>query len=144
MSTLAVERNVFSEIGLFDTDLDMIEDWDFAIRLARNGLMKSVEAPLAMYRQHAGNRSKDWRRHLQPGFYILKKVFSDESLPTRITRKRARIYSTFYLMICGAAFAASSHFNAVKWGLKAILTHPSAILYILFLPLRRRRVKMDR
>jgi len=137
MSTLVVDRSVFTEIGLFDTSLEMIEDWEFAIRLARLGLMKGVEEPLALYRQHPGNRSKDWQAHIRSGFQILDKLFADPLLPDRIRRQRSRIYSKFYLMICGAAFAASAHSQSIKWGLKAIAADPSSIGYILSLPLRR-------
>jgi glycosyltransferase involved in cell wall biosynthesis len=137
MSTLVVDRTVFSEIGVFDTSLEMIEDWEYAIRLARFGVMKSVEEPLALYRQHPGNRSKDWQAHIRSGFQILEKLFNDPALPKRIRKERSRIYSKFYLMICGAAFAASTASQSIKWGLKAVTTHPSAIGYILSLPLRR-------
>ena len=139
MSTLVVDRTAFSEIGMFDTSLAMIEDWEFAIRLARLGPMKSVEEPLAYYRQHPGNRSKDWRAHIESGLQILDRLFRDPTVPIEVQNQRAKIYSRFYLMICGAAFAASSPGDAIRWGLRAIFAHPSAIGYILALPLRRRK-----
>ena len=141
MSTLVVERTAFAEIGMFDTTLAMIEDWEFAIRLARLGPMKSVEEPLAYYRQHPGNRSKDWQAHIRSGFQVLDKLFLDSSLPSHVRKERSKIYSKFYLMLSGAALAGSARTEAVKWGIKAVFTHPGSLGYILSLP--GRRLKRD-
>ncbi len=137
MSTLILERKIFDEVGFFDTDLAMIEDWEFMLRLSKHCDLKNIEAPLTLYRVYEGNRSKAWGMHIEPGLIILKRVFDDTSLPAYIKQKRAAIYSAFYTTLSGGAFSARDPGGAFKWGVKAVLTHPRALVHIAALPFRR-------
>ncbi len=137
MSTLILERKVFDEVGFFDTDLAMIEDWEFMLRISKHCDLKNIEAPLTLYREYPGNRSKDWGEHIKPGLTILDRVFNDPTRPAHIDQQRASIYSAFYAMLSGGAYASRDLIAALKWGVKAILTHPGALAYIVALPFRR-------
>ncbi len=48
--TLVVRRDLFLALGGFDEDLTPIEDWDFALRLARRGPVAFVDEPLVHQR----------------------------------------------------------------------------------------------
>jgi glycosyltransferase involved in cell wall biosynthesis len=144
MSTLVVERGVFAKIGGFDTKLYMIEDWELAIRLARHCNLKSVEEPLALYRQFPGNRSKDWSSHIESGRIVLERLFKDPTLPIRIKQRRRLIYSAFNTMLSGGAFHGGDYIESLKWGLKAFLKHPAALRYMVSLPLRKLRRNSSR
>jgi len=49
-STLLVARKAFDRVGLFDTDLRRLEDWDWLIRFTASGRVISLGAPLATVR----------------------------------------------------------------------------------------------
>jgi glycosyltransferase involved in cell wall biosynthesis len=137
MSTLIVKREVFEKIGFLDTKLVILEDWELAIRLSRFCNFKNVEEPLALYRQFPGNRSKDLSIHIEPGFIVLQRLFSDPSLPIHITARKKIIYSTFYQMLCGGAFNVGRYAESLKWGVKSLFTHPASLIYMVSMPLRR-------
>jgi len=137
MSTLVVERTAFDKIGMLDTTLVILEDWDLAIRLSRYCNLKSIEEPLALYRQFPGNRSRNLSIHIEPGHIILGRLFDDPTLPAHIKKQEKQIYAAFYTMLCGGAFKVSNYGEAFKWGIKAVSAHPSALSYIISLPLRK-------
>jgi glycosyltransferase involved in cell wall biosynthesis len=139
MSTLLVKRSAFDKIGLLNTKLVILEDWELAIRLSRFCNLKSIEEPLALYRNYPGNRSRDLSIHIEPGHIILEKLFQDPTLPAHIKQRKALIYSTFYRMLSGAAFNVSKYGETLKFGIKSLLTHPSALIYMASLPLRKIR-----
>lgn len=137
MSTLVVERSQFAKIGLLDTSLVILEDWELAIRLARYCNLTTIVEPLALYRQHPGNRSSDLSIHIEPGHLALGRLFADETLPPHIKRLESQIYAAFYTMLCGGAFRVGHYAESLKWGVKGITKHPAAIGRILAMPLRR-------
>lgn len=139
MSTLLVKRSAFDKIGLLDTKLVILEDWELAIRLSRFCNLKSIEEPLALYRNYPGNRSRDLSIHIEPGHIILEKLFQDPTLPVHIKQRKALIYSTFYRMLSGAAFNVGKYGETLKFGIKSLLTHPSSLIYMASLPLRKIR-----
>ena len=139
MSTLLVKRSAFDKIGLLNTKLVILEDWELAIRLSRFCNLKSIEEPLALYRNYPGNRSRDLSIHIEPGHIILEKLFQDPTLPAHIKQRKALIYSTFYRMLSGAAFNVGKYGDTLKFGIKSLLTHPSALIYMASLPLRKIR-----
>ena len=58
-SNVIVRRSLLSEVGLFDTALRHMSDWDMWIRLASAGRPAVVDAPIVAYRLHEGNASVD-------------------------------------------------------------------------------------
>jgi glycosyltransferase involved in cell wall biosynthesis len=134
-----VRRSMLEKTGLFDTGLVILEDWEFMIRLARFCNLKSVEEPLVLYRNYVGNRSRDLSIHIEPGHIVLERLFQDQTLPAHIKQQRALIYSTFYRMLSGGAYNVSRYGESLKFGLKSLITHPSALTYIASLPLRKLR-----
>lgn len=137
MSTLIVKRSEFDKIGLLDTKLVILEDWELAIRLSRYCNLKSIEEPLALYRQFPGNRSRDLSIHIEPGFIVLNRLFNDSTLPAHIKKQEKKIYAAFYNMLSGGAYKVGNYTEALKWAVKAVSTHLSAIGYIASLPLRK-------
>jgi glycosyltransferase involved in cell wall biosynthesis len=138
-ASVIVRRSRLEEIGLFDTGLVILEDWEFMIRLARFCNLKSIEEPLVLYRNYVGNRSRNLGIHIKPGHIILKRLFQDPTLPAHIKQRKALIYSTFYRMLSGAAFNIGKYGDTLKFGIKSLLTHPSALIYMVSLPLRKIR-----
>ncbi len=137
MSTLVVSRALFQKIGLLNTRLIILEDWELAIRLSRYGNLYSIEEPLALYRQFPGNRSRDLSIHIEPGHIVLNELFNDPTLPQHIKKLERRIYASFYNMLSGGAIKIGKYAESIKWGLKAAAAHPAALRYAIELPLRK-------
>lgn len=137
MSTLVIKREMFEKMGYFDTELEILEEWDMAIKVSRSCNLLSIEEPLSLYRVHAGNRSRNLAIHIKPGHKILERIFQDASLPAHIKAKRRLIYSHFYTMLSGGALKIGQHGEAFKWALKSISYHPSSFVYMIALPSRR-------
>lgn len=135
-SSVMIRRDHFLEIGGFATDLIM-ETWDMACRLIRSGKIKSLEECLVLYRQHAGNRSRQVKLHIDTGFRSLQRIFSDPTLDPHIRSQKSRIWARFYAMLAGGYFHNRQWGSCLQWTQRAILTSPSVIPYILGMPLRR-------
>ncbi len=56
VSAVTVRREVFDQCGLFHPHLKTHEDWDFYLRASRVTQFQDFPLPLAVYRQHAGDR----------------------------------------------------------------------------------------
>ena len=61
-SNVVVRSTALARAGGFDVGLQVHEDWDLWIRLARLGSPASVPEPLVALRWHASNRSNRWRQ----------------------------------------------------------------------------------
>jgi glycosyltransferase involved in cell wall biosynthesis len=136
-SSWVVRRDVLNEIGGFDANLVILEDWDLSIKLARYGEPLNIAEPLTLYRQHPANRSRNLEIHIAPGLTVLQRVFADPSLPPEIRARKRQIYARFYAMLCGGAFRVHRWRACAYWGLRALSTDPRVIVYIAALPLRR-------
>lgn len=144
MDTLIVRRSRLEQVGRFSADLVILEDWDLLIRLARNGGVHPVTEPLALYRQHPGNRSRDLSIHIEPGFKVLGRLFADPTLPAHVRRRRRLIYGRFYAMLSGGAFKVRDWPEALRWGVRALRSDPRTAGYLLALPLRAVRRRLAR
>jgi glycosyltransferase involved in cell wall biosynthesis len=141
LSALVVRRTSLMETGAFDTDLEILEEWDMALKMARRCGMRSVPEPLVKYRVHPGNRHRNVGIHIAPGLLILKRLFADAELPEDIRRMRRRVYGTFYRTLAGGYYNAGSYRRFVVWALRALIQDPLQVFYMAGLPLRaiRRR-----
>jgi glycosyltransferase involved in cell wall biosynthesis len=143
-STLVASRDELERIGGFDTSLTILEDWNVAIELTRNGSLGSIAEPLVLYRVHPGNRSLDLGIHVSPGHLVLERLFRDPELPPRIRARRRQIYARFYTMLAGGAFRNRQGREWVRWTTRALRTHPGAAGYMVELPFRRLKRLLSR
>ena len=136
-STVMFDRSKLAEIGGFDTSLVILEDWNLAIEAARRCNLQSIEEPLALYRVHPGNRSRDLGIHVASGYQVLSRLFTSDVLPEPVKRRRRLIYARFYTMLAGGAYRNREWGQWARWTSKAVLTHPASMRYMAELPLRR-------
>jgi glycosyltransferase involved in cell wall biosynthesis len=137
-STVVAERSCLMEIGGFDTSLAILEDWNLALQLALRGNLGSIEEPLALYRVHESNRSRDLQLHVEPGYTILGRLFAPGSdLPEHIRAQERRIYARFYSMLAGGAYRNRDWAQLLVWAAKALRSDPRIAAYMAALPLRR-------
>lgn len=135
-SALVIRHTCLKDLGGFDTSLVILEDWDMAIRAARHCRLASLAEPLVLYRVHGGNRSRNIDIHITPGLSVLRRLYRQRDLPSSIARDRREIYATFYRMLAGGYFRARRPGAFARWALRALVTDPAQILYMLALPAR--------
>jgi len=138
-SSWIVAREKLLEIGNWDAELAILEDWEFSLRLARYCNPVCLPEPLSMYRQHPGNRSRELDIHIAPGLRVLGRLFADPTLPADVRDREHEVYARFYTMLCGGALRTNRWITSARWGLKALRTDPTMLAYIATTPLRRRR-----
>jgi glycosyltransferase involved in cell wall biosynthesis len=144
MCTLIVERTLLEAIGGFDPSLIILQDWDLAIRLARQAELYSSPEPLVLYRVHASNQSKQIDLHIEPGERILSGVFADPTLAPAIAARRRYVYAHFYAMLSGGALQLRRLDYAVYWARRAIRCDPRVISHLGALPVRRVQKRLSR
>ncbi len=71
--TLVARRETLMEVGLFDTELKSLVDWDIAIRLAQSGQIDFVDEPLVLQRFTPNSITRDSAKRVQSWIYILEK-----------------------------------------------------------------------
>ena len=73
VSTVMVRRSVIDEVGVFDTSLTGVQDWDLWLRIAQGHRIARLEHILAQYRLHEGGMSKNWRMTLREARQVLRR-----------------------------------------------------------------------
>jgi glycosyltransferase involved in cell wall biosynthesis len=136
-STVMIRRSKLEEIGFFDTRLEILEDWDLAIRASRFCNLRSIEEPLTLYRTHPGNRSLNLDIHIAPGLSVLERLFDDPDLPEHVRAGRSLVYAHLYTMLAGGALKVGRYPDCVRWAFKALRADPRSWRYMAGLPLRR-------
>jgi glycosyltransferase involved in cell wall biosynthesis len=139
LSALVADRKRMLDLGMFDTSLEILEEWDMALKMSRFCGMRSVPDPLVKYRWHAGNRHRNVGIHVVPGHRVLERLFADPSLPSEVRRLRRRAYSTFYRTLAGGYYLRGSYIEFLYWGARALVLDPGQLIYMAGMPLRRWR-----
>lgn len=136
-SSWVVRRSLIEQIGPFNPDLVILEDWEFSLRLARYANPICIDEPLTLYRIHAGNTSRNIDLHIEPGFRVLEQLFSDPTLPHEVRAHEREIYARFYTMLCGGMFRVGRWRACARWGIRALRTDPRMLAYMAATPARR-------
>ncbi|MEV1128799.1 glycosyltransferase [Agromyces sp. NPDC049794] len=76
-SCLLMRRAAFSAAGGFD-DRFLAEDWEFVVRLAKQGPLVPVDRVLAGYRRHPWNASGNRERNVRGARQVWSKVYQAE------------------------------------------------------------------
>jgi glycosyltransferase involved in cell wall biosynthesis len=94
-SSFTIRREVFERVGGLDPSLTRFEDLDLVISVLQEGPIRFLPAPLALYRDHRGNLTKNIRaNHL--GHYQLARKWVrrfEERASRRIAVERLRVTS---------------------------------------------------
>lgn len=136
----AWRRDVFSELGAFDTRCDPAADYDLYLRAARRFRVAAHDEVVAEYRQHGGNMSE--RPHLMRAATVQvmrrqrRHVRGDPSR-TRAYRDGMREWRAYYGERMVARFRAAlrrpgGRLDALIWALRLLHAYPSGVLYHLW------------
>lgn len=116
--TLVVRRDVFLELGGFDETLPAVEDWDFALRLARRGTLALVDEPLVHQRFSPNSLTRDLGRQLRAYERILDKNLElFEGRPDLLARQ--------YYILAGDHRRGGNFAEARRYLVQARRTHPA-------------------
>lgn len=70
---LIIRRDVFEDIGGFDSAAEWLEDWELAIRVAQRGPIAFVDEPLVLQRFSPNSLTRDTAKRLRATQYIVEK-----------------------------------------------------------------------
>lgn len=123
-STVLAHRSVFEEVGQFDPQLRMGEDWDLWLRASRVTRILRVPAPYALYRMHPESITKSVPevnfRSLVVGRALARWGYGSpdgsEAQKNDIDRALARGWCDF----AGAHFAAKNFDQALRASVAAV------------------------
>ena len=126
-SAVLVPRWIFEEVGLFDETLPVFgaEDWDMWLRIARRYLIHQIDQPLMLYRIHEGNTALD--NMCLSSEAVLKKVFSDPSLPSHVVEAQDEVFSAFHLGYSQAYLKRSQRKAALRHWRLAFQARPQQV-----------------
>lgn len=75
--TMLVSRAVFDSIGLFDTSMSALEDYELALRITKNYPVGFLSEPVVVAYKSVDSVSRDLGKHLISNCMILKKFEKD-------------------------------------------------------------------
>ena len=71
--TILMSKNIFDEMGGFDENMDALEDWELAIRVAKKYRLGFVGEPCVKVSLEGNRMSSDIAKHYKNNCYILAK-----------------------------------------------------------------------
>jgi len=129
-STVMVRRRCFDDVGLFDPQLRVGEDWDMWVRIAKKYDLAYVDRPLARYLKHTGNISMsidiEFLDYLRPR--LIESVFDDPELGHLYQGLKGKAYFVYHHYIAAMAYKANRMGVARRRLLAAFKSRPGEAL----------------
>ncbi len=121
-----VRREDIEKVGLFDESLPACTDWEMWLRMSAYYQVKYINIPLAKYRVHSTNISKNWKFMAEGQIKVLNKVLNNSQLYNNIAinnSDRFIIYYTLSKQYC----ILKDRKQALSFVKKTITTNPFSI-----------------
>jgi glycosyltransferase involved in cell wall biosynthesis len=128
-----IRRTVVDRAGEFDEELAFAEDWDYWIRCVKIARISYLAGPVAVYRQHSGQVSRDYLRMRHGCVRVATKNFREDRRRLRMAmaaiefthakylwKKRARCASLVTLMKFAFCNRFGLHMGSILQQLRAI------------------------
>ncbi len=120
--TVIIRKDVLNKVGIFNPIYNINEEHDLWLKVAENYSIDFINQPLAKYRSHDGNISKNLELWVDETFQIMrywlnKKPKLKEELKTEIKLKNIRLYSRlaiYYFNKHKYEKTARSFINSIK------------------------------
>jgi len=112
-SSVLVRSDVIRTVGGFDSTVAACADWDYWIRLSRQGAPAVVDRPLVAYRVAAGSVSHGMARMAAHQDELRRRLAPDREAPTREARAHDLAYRAERLLRGGARLTAARCFAAL-------------------------------
>lgn len=124
-SAVLVRRTALERVGTFDQSLRAVEDWDMWLRISAKFPFGGVPQPLALYRMHGNNMTRDLARMQASMFQVLRKHFGDaEGEPQTWSNERQRAFAGVYFWLSLAHFQRNDHETGQHLVNRAFTTNP--------------------
>lgn len=94
--SVMVRRSCFNKVGLFDLELESVQDWDMWIRLSRRYQFMAIAQPLVFCQQQA-NTSQSWlvmETNLQQ---TIEKAYNSVTSESLALKSRSYAYASLHL-----------------------------------------------
>lgn len=126
IATVLLRKECLMKVGGFDERIRRAscEDWDLWFRIARHFELAFIDSPLALYRVHPTNASKNHLTMLEAELYVIRKALAnDPGLQARIGRREvhARLFEIYFSI--GYLYHDMSKSTEARSFLSAALRH---------------------
>ena len=132
-----VSRKALEEVGGFDTNLKIGEDWDFCYRIARKFKVGFVPEALVNYRYHGVNTHLNVREMERSNRIAWNKAF--ETSDKKILRLRRRAFANLHKVLAGSYLQNGQYIDFSKHLLISLWFKPVYLSYYLSIFLRGRQ-----
>jgi len=133
--TIVVRREVYDEVGGFDTRQKVGEDWDFCYRIARKYKVGFVPEPLVNYRRHGKAAHHDVKEMESGMAFFYEKAFADPDPHVQALKSRA--LGNYHKVLSGSYFHSGDYGSFLRHAAASIVRRPANIGHFLAFPLRR-------
>jgi teichuronic acid biosynthesis glycosyltransferase TuaG len=135
-TTVMGERALFVESGGFDSALSQCADWDMWVRLAALTDFLYIDEPLAWYRRHGANMSRNASLLEQDSFRVLEKGFAMEGVADRLRARRRFAFARNYMVVAGTHFHAGNYRAFARCAARAVIMDFRQASYLMAFPVR--------
>jgi glycosyltransferase involved in cell wall biosynthesis len=134
-STVMVAREVFNDVGAFDTRLKHAEDWEFCFRVSMKYRIGFVPEILVNYRNHGINATKNVAEMERSALIAWNNVFDTED--ETIAKLRRQSFGNLHKVIAGSYLFNGEYAAFARNLLKSLWYRPQFLGYYFFRTLRR-------
>jgi glycosyltransferase involved in cell wall biosynthesis len=114
-SSAMVRRQVFSHVGMFDTNLELAIDYDLWLRVAMHYQFAAVDEPLVWYRMGHGNLSQRVVERGQLALMILDRAIECYGLADRVSLRSLYEARASTCRTLGYIWRSRSCWEAARW-----------------------------
>jgi hypothetical protein len=136
-STGLIRREALERLDGFDTSLSSSEDRDFLLRLITSGTVEALDQPLALYRVHEGNMSKDVER-MEPNLRRLFAKLGPQVFRGRQPRDWRKARASLEWMLAGSYLDAGEARHGIRLLVRSLRIDPPGGIARSLHALRRR------
>jgi glycosyltransferase involved in cell wall biosynthesis len=136
-SSALIRRDVFQQVGGFDSRLSTSADWDLCYRIASRWEVGFVREVLFRYRLHGANMHGNIVRMEHDMLLAYAKAFSDPDDSHR--RLRRSSYGNLHAVLAGSYFSVGRYADFARHMLMSLALTPGNIGRFLGYPVRRLR-----
>jgi hypothetical protein len=125
---MLVATKCYKNLGYFDSNLPVVEDWDFWLKLAREYNVISTNKILALYRVVHNSMSTNIERMLKYKLDVLEKNLKiDLSDQTKLSKTEREAYSRVYLTAAVEYLQNGDQLNAYECFYTAFDMYPQLV-----------------